>query len=90
MLGKLITLAIIIGACYWYWSGPYQQRVNPSYEKRLEQNEENMRQCIHGLNYKAGATGDVSGNPEDICAGRFNLYKQGGRWHSYEDDRPEK
>ena len=36
MIGKLFTLAFIIGAIYWYYTGPYQDRVNPSYETKLE------------------------------------------------------
>ena len=86
MIGRLFTLAVIIGAVYWYWSGPYQERVNPSYEKKLERYAEEMRKCIRGVNYKAG-TGATTGDPEQVCAKRLNLYRHEGRWHSYDDVR---
>ena len=88
MLGRVFTLAVILGAGYWYWSGPYQQQHNPSYEQRLKKNAENMRLCMRGAAYGAGATGETSGNPEQRCAERFNLYKLDGQWHSYDDARP--
>lgn len=87
MIGRLFTLAVLIGAGYWYYTGPYQDRVNPSYETRLKQLEEDMKQCIRGLNYKAGATGEGTGDPEQVCAEKFNAYKKDGRWHSYDDVR---
>ena len=88
MIGKLFTLAFIIGAIYWYYTGPYQDRVNPSYETKLENYAEEMRLCIRGLNYKSGSTGEVqSGTPEDICASQNNLYRKDGKWHSYDDVR---
>ena len=86
MIGRLFTLAVIIGAVYWYWSGPYQERVNPSYEKKLERYAEEMRKCIRGVNYKA-STGATTGDPEQVCAKRLNLYRHEGRWHSYDDVR---
>lgn len=89
MFSKLLTLAVIIGACYWYWSGPYQERLNPGIEKRLEINTRNMRECIYGLNYKAGSTGESEGNPQEACAEKFNLYQHEGQWHSYDDIRPD-
>jgi hypothetical protein len=86
MIGRLFTLAVILGAGYWYWSGPYQDRVNPSYEQKLEHYAEEMRQCIRGVNYRAG-TGANTGDPEKVCAQRLNLYRHEGRWHSYDDVR---
>jgi hypothetical protein len=88
MIGKLFTLAFIIGASYWYYNGPYQDRVNPSYETRLENYAGEMRLCIRGLNYKSGSTGEVqSGTPEDICARQNNFYRKDGKWHSYDEAR---
>lgn len=89
MLGKLLMLIVIVGAGYWYWSGPYQERVNPGFEKRLEINARNMRDCLRGQSYKPGATGEVGGDPEQVCARRYNLYKLDGQWHSYDDSRPD-
>ena len=88
MIGRLLTLAFIVGAGYWYWSGPYQERINPSYEQKLERYAEEMRHCIRGINYKAG-TGAATGDPETICSERLNLYRDDGRWHSYDDVRPD-
>ncbi len=88
MFGRLLTLALLVGIGYWYWSGPYQARVNPDYEQKLEQNAETMRLCIRGRNYKSGSTGMSDGDPEELCAREHNLYRhEDGRWHSYDDVR---
>lgn len=87
MLGRLITLALLVGLGYWYWSGPYQTRVNPSYEQRLQEHAEKMRVCIRSENYRLGATGSGTGTPEDICARQYNLYRENGNWYSYDDVR---
>ena len=85
-------LATIIAAGYWYWTGPYQEKTNPSYAAGLKKNQENMALCLRGAAYKMGATGTGSGtgsgDPEQDCAGTYNLYKHEGRWHSYDQKRP--
>jgi len=65
VFGRLLTIAILVAAGYWYWSGPFQQQRNP--------------------NYKAGATGIGEGNPEEICAEKFNLYYYEGEWRHNSD-----
>ena len=88
MIGRLFTVALLIGIVYWYYTGPYQDRVNPSYELRLKQLNEEMQLCIRGLNYKAGATGEGTGDPEEVCAEKFDAYKKDdGLWHSYDEVR---
>ncbi|MCB1846212.1 MAG: hypothetical protein KDI04_02205 [Halieaceae bacterium] len=87
MLGRLISIAIIAAAAYWYWTGPYQQRVNPSYEQKLRNNADEMRLCIRSGNYQLGATGVGAGNVEQRCAEKLNLYQHEGQWHSYDDVR---
>ena len=82
MFGRLLTIAILIAAAYWYWSGPYQQQRNPDAAHKLEADLENMRQCVRGMNYKIGATGSAEGNPEEVCAEKFNLYYYEGEWRS--------
>lgn len=89
MLSRLISLVLIAGAAYWYWSGPYQASKNPSYEKRLEENELNMSRCMRGKAFAAGATGESEGDPEELCASKYNLYQHNDRWHSYDDSRPD-
>ena len=87
MLGRLISIAMIAAAAYWYWTGPYQERVNPNYEQKLRKNAEDMRLCIRSGNYQLGATGVGNGNVEQRCAEKFNLYQHEGQWHSYDDVR---
>ena len=82
MLGRLLSIAVLVAAAYWYWSGPYQQQRNPDAAQQLKIDLENMRQCVRGQNYKVGATGVGDGNPEEICAQRFNLYYYEGEWRS--------
>lgn len=89
MLGRIFSIAVVIAAAYWYWTGPYQDRTNPSYEQRLQQHAEDMALCMRGAAYKAGATGDGSGDAEESCARRYNLYQHEGRWHSYDEKRPD-
>lgn len=82
MIGRLLTIAILVGAGYWYWSGPYQRKHNPDADQQLREAIEGMRECIRGQNYKAGATGVSEGDPEQICADKFNLYFYEGEWRS--------
>ena len=86
MFGRLLTIAILVAVAYWYWSGPYQQQRNPDAAQRLEADLEKMRQCIRGMHYKVGATGIGGGDPEEVCADKFNLYYYEGEWrHNTED-----
>jgi hypothetical protein len=87
MIGRLILYFAIAAAAYWYWSGPYQDGLMSDYERELEQNNEKMSLCVRGKNYNAGATGDVSGIPEDSCAQEYNFYLKDGQWHSYKSVR---
>lgn len=89
MLERLIPIALLAAACYWYWTGPYQESKAPGYEKRLEENALNMQQCMRGESYASGATGQSNGDPEETCAAKYNLYKHRGKWHSYDDVRQE-
>lgn len=91
MVKSLILAAVIVGAAYWYWTGPYQAARNPDYAATLRQNDEKMAECVRAGNYKLGATGSGPG-PELIkqqCAEKYNLYEEEGRWHSYDRARPD-
>jgi hypothetical protein len=91
MIGRIFSIAVILAACYWYWSGPYQAKTNPSYEARLKKNSEDMALCMRGASYQLGATGSGSGPEiaEENCAEKYNLYEYEGRWHSYGVKRPD-
>ena len=82
MIGLVLTIAILLAAGYWYWTGPYQKQHNPDSKQQLQRAIEGMRECIRGKNYKAGATGVSEGNAEEICAEKFNLYLYEGEWRS--------
>ena len=90
MLGRLLVLAAVIGAAYWYWSGPYQDKINPDYDTILEQNARNMAECTRAAAYKLGATGSGANaeNAERQCAEKFNVYEDDGQWHSHNRPRP--
>lgn len=91
MLERIVVIAVLAGAIYWYWSGPYQQKHNPTYEMLVRQNDENMAECVRTGNYKLGATGSGPG-PELIeqqCAEKYNVYREEGHWHSYDRARPD-
>ena len=89
MLQRL-ALAIIIGAAtYWYWQGPYQDKVNPNYEQIVEENGKAFSDCLRGKAYQRGSTGSgPSGeHAEEVCADELDLYFEDGYWHSYKDKR---
>jgi len=87
VIGRLLTIAMLIAAGYWYWSGPYQSQHHPDASEKLHKNIESMRDCIRGMNYKVGATGISAGDPEQICAEKFNLYLYEGQWRSTDELR---
>jgi len=90
MTGRLLILAALIGAAYWYWTGPYQAKINPDYDAVLKQNARDMGECMRTAAYKLGATGSgVNAElAEQQCAEKFNLYQVDGQWHSYDMARP--
>jgi hypothetical protein len=86
MLQRIIPFIVIAGAIYWYWSGPYQEKINPSYEAILEQNKKDMDECVRAATYSRGATGEGlnASAAREKCAEQFNVYESEGRWHSYD------
>jgi hypothetical protein len=90
VLERIIMFAVIVGAAYWYWSGPYQEKIHPGYEATVKQNDEDMEGCIRGEAYKQGTTGAGVGasTASKQCAEKFNLYELDGHWHSYDTARP--
>ena len=86
MLQRIIPFIVIAGAIYWYWSGPYQEKINPSYEAILERNNKDMDECVRAATYSRGATGGGlnASAATKKCAEQFNVYESEGRWHSYD------
>ena len=86
MLQRIIPFILIGGVIYWYWSGPYQEKVNPSYEAILERNDKEMAECIRAATYKRGATGEGLGASAASakCAEDLNVYESEGHWYSYD------
>jgi hypothetical protein len=82
MIRNLITLAVVAALGAWYYKGPYQDRVNPGYDRQLQANAEQMRLCLRGEDYKANATGQGSGDPILRCARRHKLFLVDGNWHN--------
>lgn len=90
MLQRLVIIALLAAAVYWYWQGPYQTKTNPDYATVLDQNDEKMASCVRSALYRTGTTGvgpDAEGAHEN-CAREYNLYRHKGRWHSFGMDRP--
>ena len=87
MVQRIRALALVIAGGYWYWAGPYQERVNPNYQQKLRQNDEAMRDCMYRKNYAASRTMTSAGDPEETCSNELNLYQSEGRWHSYDEAR---
>ena len=89
MLQRLLVLGIVFGAAYWYWQGPYQQKVNPDYATVLDQNDEKMAACVRAKLYRTGVTGEGpnASAAEEGCASELNLYQSEGCWHNYKTSR---
>lgn len=85
MLQRLVIFALLAGAAYWYWQGPYQAKTNPDYATILDQNDEKMSSCIRTTLYGTGTTGvgPNAESAEEECAKEYNLYRQEGRWHNF-------
>lgn len=85
MLQRLALLAVIISAAYWYWQGPYQDKINPDNETVLKRNDKAMSDCQRAKAYQRGATGSGPGEEmaQDQCANQLNLYFEKDHWHSY-------
>jgi len=91
VLLRIGAFAAIVAAAYWYWSGPYQDRVHPSYRLQVQENDEKMRECNRAAAYKLGATGTGAGLEiaEKECAEQYNVYQLDGHWYSYDTVRPD-
>ena len=87
MFERILTVVIIAGAAYWYWSGPYQAKNNPSYGQRVSENEQAMEECVQRKEYSAARRITHAGDPQETCARELNLYFENGSWHSYDDVR---
>lgn len=90
-MGKIVVLVVLLGAGYWYWSGPYQAgRASPE-QAQLQRNAENMRKCMRreasmeGSAGMAGMAGIADGG-EKLCADKFNVYQKNGQWHSRDNE----
>lgn len=92
MIERIVLMGLLLGGIYWYWSGPYQARVNPGYAAILDENERKLGECIRAEAYRNGATGGglASEKAQAYCAGEYNLYlHDDGRWHRYDIPRPD-
>jgi hypothetical protein len=91
MVVRIITFVVIIGAAYWYWSGPYQEKIHPSYKATVEENDRKMADCTRAAAYSHGATGTgpSAEYAEEECAEKYNLYELDGHWHSHDAVRPD-
>ena len=91
-MGKVIVIAILLGAGYWYWSGPYQAGRPSAAQLQLQTNAENMRKCMRreaSMEGSAGmaGVGGIADGGEQLCAEKFNVYRHDGQWHSLGSDR---
>lgn len=87
MFTKLVVVLALFAAAYWYWSGPYQQGQLSSEAKQLQLNARNMKKCMReeaSMGAAAGmaGVGGIAGDPEKLCAQKYNLYQQDGQWLS--------
>jgi len=86
---KLLVLLALIGAAYWYWTGPYQKSTASLEADQLQENAATMQRCINQEQRMQGAgalggVGDVGSSGQDaerVCAEKNHLYKQDGNWY---------
>lgn len=79
----------LLAAGWWAWNGPiHDWRHAPQSEAELLQaNEQNMARCLRAEEYAYGATGQSKGDPEEICARKYKLYRHEGRWYRHDVPR---
>ena len=81
MFRNLLTLVVVAGLGYWYYTGPYQDRTNPSREAQLQDNAKKMELCLRGEAYARGTTGEGSLDATERCAQRHGLVRIEGAWY---------
>ena len=89
-MAKFVVLLALVGAGYWYWSGPYQESRQSSPTVQLRENAEIMQRCIAQegrMQSTGGLAGlaDVGSSGEDaerLCAAKNNLVKRDGAWYA--------
>jgi hypothetical protein len=91
-MAKLIVIAVLVAAGYWYWTGPYQQGGQSSGDKRLQENARNMERCVRreaSMNAASGMAGGAvsAGDGEKLCASELGLFQRDGQWHNVEGGR---
>ena len=85
-MGKLIVIAVLLGAGYWYWNGPYNQGRPTSEQAQLRENAADMQRCMRreksmeGVGGMAGI-GGMATDGEQLCAEKLGLYQDEGQWH---------
>ena len=91
-MGRLIAIALIGAAAYWYWSGPYQAgRAAPSPQEQRAENARLMKKCQRqeaSMTAAAGMAGAMvgGGDTEALCASKLGLHKRDGEWHTGEPE----
>ena len=86
MFGKLIVVAALVAAGYWYWSGPYQAGGSQGDDLQLQENAKIMERCMRreeSMNATMGmAGGGVSeSDGGKLCAQEHGLTLRDGQWH---------
>jgi hypothetical protein len=87
MLERILTVVIVAGVGYWYWSGPYQEKKNPTYGQRLKQYNQAMADCVENRTYAASRGAVSAAYAQAKCAEELNFYFEDGQWYSYDDVR---
>ncbi len=86
-LRSILVVVVVVTVGYWYWSGPYQERANPTPQQKVRQNTEALSECIRRKHYADTRMATDSGDLEEKCRRELNLYFEDGEWHSYDDVR---
>ncbi len=92
-MAKLVIVIALLGAAYWYWSGPYQKSTQTLESDRLQENAVVMQRCMNQeqrMQSTGGLAGlaDVGSGGEDaerLCAAKNHLYKRDGHWYRKSD-----
>lgn len=87
---KILMYIAIVGAAYWYWSGPYQDGRELTEADISKNNAMIMQRCIKQENSMQGAgglggiggAGSVESDAEAICAKNNNLQLRDGNWQA--------
>ena len=84
---RWIIVCAVVAAGFWYLSEMDRGDDRSAYEQKLRSNKSAMSECVRKAEYAASRMASSAASAEADCAQRLGLYREGGKWHHYNDTR---